>query len=58
MSSKHDLRSTAKGSSGSHGPKKPGGGGPNNDVLTDDPNKKKKFIELVDLLQRYNSIEN
>ena len=43
MSSKHDLRSTAKGSSGSHGPKKPGGGGPNNDVLTDDPNKKKKI---------------
>ena len=40
VSSKHNLRSTAKGSSGSHGPKKPGG--PNNDVLTDDPNKKKR----------------
>ena len=39
VSSKHDLRSTAKGSSGSHGPKKPGG--PNNDLLTDDPKKKK-----------------
>ena len=39
VSSKHDLRSTAKGSSGSHGPKKPGG--PNNDLLTDEPKKKK-----------------
>ena len=39
VSSKHNLRSTAKGSSGSHGPKKPGG--PNNDLLTDDPKKKK-----------------
>ena len=39
VSSKHDLRSTAKGSSGSHGPKKPWG--PNNDLLTDDPKKKK-----------------
>jgi len=40
VSSKHDLRSTTKkGSSGSHGPKKPGG--PNNDLLTDEPKKKK-----------------
>ena len=39
VSSKHDLRSTAKGSSGSHGPKKPGG--PNNDLSIDEPKKKK-----------------
>ena len=40
VSSKHDLRSTAKkGSSGSDGPKKPGG--PNNDLSTDEPKKKK-----------------
>lgn len=39
MSSKHDLRSTAKGSSSSHGPKKPGG--PNNDLSIDEPKKKK-----------------
>lgn len=41
MSSKHNLRSTAKGSSGSNGPKKPGGPGPNNETLTDNPDKKK-----------------
>ena len=41
VSSKHNLRSTAKGSSGSNGPKKPGGPGPNNETLTDNPDKKK-----------------